>query len=78
MDWKEENNQLVKTFELSNFSSIINRLEVLAKVADKMNHHPDFTVYGYNKVRFELNTHDTGGVTELDYELAEKIDNIFA
>lgn len=40
-----------------------------------MNHHPDICVY-YNRVVISLTTHDVGGLTDLDFELAKKIDGI--
>lgn len=76
MNWKEENNCLVKIFELNSFSEIVKRLALISAVADEMNHHPDFSVYDYRFIRFELNTHDAGGITDLDYKLAEEIDRI--
>ena len=77
MDWKEENNKLVKAFKLKSFSSIITKFQELSVIADQLDHHPDFRVYGYNNILFELNTHDSDSITDLDYELAKKIDQIF-
>ena len=76
MDWKVEDNQLVKTFSLNSFSEIVNALPTIGKVADEMDHHPDFKVYDYKNIRFTLSTHSEGKVTDLDYQLAEKIDKI--
>jgi 4a-hydroxytetrahydrobiopterin dehydratase len=39
-----------------------------------MDHHPDLFVYGWNKLRITLSTHDQGGLTILDIQLAKKID----
>lgn len=77
MEWKEENNRLVKSFKLKNFKAIIQKLESVSDIADELHHHPDFHVYGYNNIRFELNTHDSNSITDLDYKLAERIDQIF-
>lgn len=49
----------------------------VALLAEKHNHHPDW-YNSYNKVRIELTTHDTGSITEKDYELAKAIDKLFA
>lgn len=76
MAWTEENNRLIKEFKLESFSAITAALPKIAEVADSMDHHPDFEVFGYNKIRFSLNTHTSNSVTELDYQLAEKIDQI--
>lgn len=76
MDWKEKGDKLTKEFELRSFSHIVQRLEAVANTADAMNHHPDFSVHGYNKIKFELTTHSEKRVTEKDYALARQIDTI--
>ena len=77
MSWKLKNDKLVKEFKVDKFSTIITNLNRLSLVADEQNHHPDFNVFGYNKIRFELCTHDANGVTKKDYSLAKSIDVIF-
>ena len=49
----------------------------IAVHADKMNHHPEWSNV-YNRVTITLTTHDAGGLTELDLQLAEKINVISA
>jgi 4a-hydroxytetrahydrobiopterin dehydratase len=72
--WKEENNKLVKTFTFNNFIEAFGFMSKVAIVAEKMNHHPNWSNV-YNKVNFELNTHDAGNiVTEKDRKLAAAID----
>jgi 4a-hydroxytetrahydrobiopterin dehydratase len=72
--WKEENNKLVKTFTFNNFIEAFGFMSKVAIVAEKMNHHPNWSNV-YNKVSFELNTHDAGNiVTEKDRTLAAAID----
>lgn len=78
MHWIEENNRLVKTFKESGFSEIIAKLQDVSDFADANNHHPDFTVFEYNKIRFELWTHAKNSVTAADYKMAEYIDTLFA
>lgn len=76
MSWKEENNSLTKTFEFPDFVSAFGFMSKVAIVAEKMNHHPNWS-NSYNKVTFHLNTHDAGDkVTSKDKELAEKIDQL--
>ena len=78
MSWSIINNKLEKEFVLNSFSEIIEKLKEVSILADTVNHHPDFSVYGYKKIKFSLCTHDNGNkVTEKDYELAEKLDTIF-
>ena len=76
MSWKEENNTLTKTFTFDDFVQAFGFMSRVAIVAEKMNHHPNWS-NTYNKVTFHLNTHDAGDkVTEKDHKLAEAIDAI--
>lgn len=77
MAWKIINDRLVETFEMVTFTEITEKLNSLAVVANAHNHHPDFSVFGYNKIRFELWTHYADCVTEADYKLADIIDQLF-
>ena len=68
--------RIVREISAPNFVSavgIINAVAVLAEVAD---HHPDILLYGWNKLRITLSTHDRGGLTELDFALAHKIEEL--
>lgn len=77
MNWKEEDGRLVKAFEADSFSDICKKLQDVAQVADEMDHHPDFEVFGYKHIRFRLFTHSKDSITELDHQLAQKIDSFF-
>ena len=48
---------------------------LLAEIAEEAQHHPDITIR-HTKVTLKLTTHDAGGVTELDIELAQRVDNL--
>ncbi|MEP1034181.1 4a-hydroxytetrahydrobiopterin dehydratase [Ekhidna sp.] len=74
MSWIEEDNKLKKTFEFKDFVEAFGFMSQVAIIAEKMNHHPNWSNV-YNTVSFELNTHDAGDVvTEKDHRLAEAID----
>ena len=74
--WTEENNQLVRTFEFENFQEAFAFMTWVALIAEKMDHHPDWSNV-YNKVTIKLSTHDAGGViTDKDKALANSIDEI--
>jgi 4a-hydroxytetrahydrobiopterin dehydratase len=75
--WKEENNSLNRSFEFSNFIEAFAFMTKVAFLAEKANHHPNWSNV-YNKVTISLNTHDAGDtVTEKDRKLAEAIDKIY-
>jgi 4a-hydroxytetrahydrobiopterin dehydratase len=74
--WKEEKNQLKRDFEFKDFIEAFAFMTRVAFIAEKMNHHPNWSNV-YNKVSIALNTHDAGNiVTDKDRKLAEKIDQL--
>ncbi len=74
--WIEKNNRLTKTFQFKNFIEAFGFMTRVAIVAEKMDHHPLWTNV-YNRVSFELSTHDAGDiVTDKDWTLAKEIDKL--
>ena len=74
--WQEKNNVLEATFMFEDFSQAFAFMTEVAIVAEKQNHHPDWSNV-WNKVSFKLNTHDAGGtVTGKDRKLADAISAI--
>ena len=75
-DWVEQNNSLYRKFEFKDFSEAFAFMTRVALEAEKMNHHPEwFNVW--NKVMIDLNTHSVKGISDYDFVLAEKINEIF-
>ncbi len=75
--WEEKDNQLQKTFVFKDFVHAFAFMTRVAFVAEKMNHHPNWSNV-WNKVMIALCTHDAGDVvTEKDHKLAAAIDKIF-
>lgn len=76
--WTEENNSLNQTFKFKNFIEAFGFMTKVAFVAEKMNHHPNWSNV-YNTVTIILNTHDAGNtVTDKDRKLAAEIDKLVA
>ena len=75
-NWKEENNKLTREFEFTDFVEAWGFMSRVAIIAEKMNHHPNWSNV-YNKVTVDLTTHDAGNtVTEKDRKLAAAIDKL--
>ena len=74
-EWDQEKKHLERTFEFDDFSEAIDFVNSVAEIAEEDNHHPDLDIR-FNKVRVLLSTRSEGGVTELDFDLAEKIDTL--
>ncbi len=74
--WTESDNKLKREFKFNDFNEAISFINRIAVVSEKYNHHPE--IYNvYNKVIISLCTHDQGSViTDKDYDLAKKIDDI--
>ncbi len=74
--WTEENNKLKKTFKFSDFQEAFAFMTRVAFLAEKQNHHPNWSNV-YDTVEIELTSHDAGNiVTERDHKLAKAIDKI--
>jgi 4a-hydroxytetrahydrobiopterin dehydratase len=74
--WTLQGGKLHRAFECKDFVAAFGNMTRVALIAEAMNHHPEwFNVW--NKVVINLNTHSVGGISELDFKLAGKIDEIF-
>jgi 4a-hydroxytetrahydrobiopterin dehydratase len=67
--WKLEGGELVKTFQFSDFVASLGFVNRVGELAEKAGHHPDIDIR-YNRVRLALVTHDAGGLTGKDFDLA--------
>ena len=71
--WTRKGDALVKTYSFARFADGIGFVQQVALIADKMDHHPDIDIR-YTKVTFSLSTHDAGGITQRDLDLATSIE----
>jgi 4a-hydroxytetrahydrobiopterin dehydratase len=74
--WTLDNNFIQKDFEFKDFLEAFGFLSRIAVLSEKLNHHPNWSGV-YNKVQIKLQTHDAGGITAKDIELAKQIEKIF-
>ncbi|GHB27915.1 putative pterin-4-alpha-carbinolamine dehydratase [Pseudovibrio japonicus] len=72
----EDGNAIERTFTFRSFARAFGFMSSAAIVAEKMNHHPTWT-NTYNKVEVLLTTHDAGGLTEMDFKFARRLDKLF-
>jgi len=70
--WSRQDDRLTAEFVFPSFAEAIAFVNRVAEHADSMNHHPDIDIR-YNRVQLVLTTHDAGGLTRLDYDLADRI-----
>jgi len=74
-DWQVESGELVRTFLFKDFRGSLKFVNEVGELAEQAGHHPDIDIR-YNKVRLALVTHDAGGITEKDFDLAAKADKL--
>jgi 4a-hydroxytetrahydrobiopterin dehydratase len=72
--WRREGDTIVRDLKFDNFTAAIDFVDEVAAVAEEGNHHPDILVHGWNKVTLTLSTHSEGGLTELDFRMAKRLD----
>ena len=73
--WSVVKGNLHRIFKFKDFTQAFGFMKRVALAADRMDHHPDWS-NAYNKVTVNLSTHSAGGLTKIDFELAEKIQKI--
>ncbi|MGA7245863.1 MAG: 4a-hydroxytetrahydrobiopterin dehydratase [Terracidiphilus sp.] len=74
-DWQIESGELVRTFLFKDFRASLAFVDKVGDLAEKAGHHPDIDIR-YSKVRLALVTHDAGGVTQKDFDLAAAADKL--
>jgi 4a-hydroxytetrahydrobiopterin dehydratase len=74
--WRRDGDAIERELELEDFQTAIATVVRIAALAEAANHHPDILVHGWNKLRITLSTHDAGGLTDADFELAGQIDEL--
>lgn len=73
--WHRQGGEIAKTFSCGSFRKAIALVDAVADAAEAINHHPDIDIR-YARVTFRLTTHDLGGLTEKDVQLAREIDRL--
>ena len=73
--WKTEEGMLVKTFKFKDFREALRFVNRVGELAEEAGHHPDIDIR-YNRVRLSLMTHDAGGLTGKDFDLAGRAEKL--
>ena len=74
-DWELLGGKLVKMVECASFPGALDFVGEVGRLAEAANHHPDIDIR-YRKVTLALVTHDAGGITRNDLDLAKQIDGV--
>jgi 4a-hydroxytetrahydrobiopterin dehydratase len=73
--WQLQEDSLQTQWKFQNFLQAMAFMNAVAEVAERMNHHPEWSNV-YNRVNVRLTTHDAGGLTHLDFTLAQAMDSL--
>lgn len=76
-EWRRLTSRIRRQYVFQDFPAAIRFVNAVAKSAEKAWHHPDIDIR-WNKVTLTLTTHDAGGLTEKDFDLATHCDRLFA
>ena len=74
-DWKKKEVDISRTFQFKDFPAAMKFVDAVAGLAEQAWHHPDIDIR-WNKVTLTLTTHDTGGLTQKDFDLARQFDQL--
>ncbi len=73
--WQQQDQTITRTFKFKNFVQAIDFVDKLVKPAEAAQHHPDLEI-SYNKVKVSLTSHDAGGLTQKDFDMAQTISKL--
>lgn len=73
--WEREGGEIARQFRFKDFRAAMEFVNAVAGLAEAANHHPDMDIR-WNTVLLRLSTHSKGGLTDLDFSLAEKINRL--
>jgi 4a-hydroxytetrahydrobiopterin dehydratase len=76
VNWNLNNQSIEKEFVKKDFKSALSFVDNVGEAAENMDHHPDIFIHSWNKVKFTISTHKEGGLTDMDFVLAEKIESL--
>lgn len=74
--WIHDSGQINKEFQFKDFQRALDFVNQIGAAAENLNHHPNIFIHSWNQVRITISTHDMGGVTQKDIQLAEQIQSI--
>jgi len=76
--WTREGDMIVRDIKLENFDEALMLVDRVAEIAQSVNHHPDILIHGWNMVKLSLTHHAAGGLTEVDFDVAARFDQLIS
>jgi 4a-hydroxytetrahydrobiopterin dehydratase len=75
-EWEREGDEIVREWRFDDFGEALAFVNRVGEVAEDANHHPDILLHGWNKVKLSLTNHSAGGLTEMDFAMAGRLDDL--
>ena len=75
--WSGDSEYIQREVKFKDFKTALAKMVEIGFIAEKLNHHPDWTNV-YNRLSIKLTTHDAGGVTLKDFEMAQEIETLLS
>jgi 4a-hydroxytetrahydrobiopterin dehydratase len=76
LPWEREGDEIIREWRFEDFGEAVAFVNRIAEAAEEANHHPDIFIHGWNKVKLSLTNHSAGGLTEMDFTMAERFDGL--
>jgi 4a-hydroxytetrahydrobiopterin dehydratase len=77
-EWERDGDEIVREWKFADFAEALAFVNRVGAAAEEANHHPDILLHGWNKVRLSLTNHSAGGLTAVDFEMAERFGKLAA
>lgn len=74
LPWEGGGDEIVREWRFEDFDEAVAFVNRVAALAEDANHHPDIFIHTWNKVKLSLTSHSAGGLTEMDFTMAERFD----
>ncbi len=74
-EWETDKKKIERIFEFDDFTAAMDFVNLVAEISEEQEHHPDIDIR-YNRVKLAIFTQTKDGLTELDFQLAERIDTL--
>jgi 4a-hydroxytetrahydrobiopterin dehydratase len=74
--WSREGEAIEREWDFADFAQALAFVNRVGAAAEEAGHHPDILLHAWNKVRLTLSTHSQGGLTQADFDLARRIDQL--
>lgn len=73
-EWERDGDAIGRDFKFADFGEALAFVNRVGEVAEDLDHHPDILLHGWNRVRLTVTTHSEGGLTDNDFDLAQRVD----